>query len=219
MCEHHHSSTETKEHETFIAEIARLAIARLAPEEQQKCKARIVYGVGRPGVRGTTFYGAWKNGDPEPVDIIEVCALHEESLVQVAGTTIHEVGHVLAGSSAGHRKGWKEACARLGLRAAKAGGMTYHLAAFAYELREVIARHAFKDGKPIFGLNGTNVPTRKARPCTLGIGTKGGKSRGPGSGSRMRKFVCQCEPPIIVRSAREELRAQCLECGELFERS
>ena len=217
MCDKKHSS-ESKEHQAFVEEVATLAIARLDSEEQKKCQARILYGVGRPGVRGTTFYGSWKNGGEEPIDIVEICALHEESLVQVAGTTVHEIGHVLAGQEAGHHKPWKDACSQLGLRRAMMGGQTYLLSSFEPELREVIARRVFLDGKPIFGLNGAPTPSRKLRPCTLGFGTKGGKSRGVGSGSRQRKFVCECDPPIIVRSARDELHALCCICGELFKR-
>jgi len=38
------------------------------------------------------------------------------------------------------------------------------------------------------------------KPCKLGVGSHGGKSRGVGSGSRLRLYHCQCEPPVKVRA-------------------
>lgn len=203
----------TKTHEAFIAEVAETAIRRLQEDERKLCKMRIVYGVGRNGIRGQTFYGRWKNGDPKPIDLVEICALHEESLVQIAGTTVHEVGHVLANGE-GHSNVWKKACGRLGLRRAMMGGQRYLLSSFEPDVRAVVARYAFAEGKPAFNA----AVSAPVRPCTLGQGRLGGTSRGAGSGSRYRKFECACDPAVIVRSARDELRAVCLDCGEQFER-
>jgi len=191
-------------------------ITNLPTSDREKCDARIVYGVGRLGVRGTTFYDTWSNGNGTKIPIVEVCALHEESLVQVAGTTVHEIGHVLAGIGTGHGKDWKVACNRLGLRRAKAAGMRYTLAAFEPKLREYVAKHAFKDGKPVFfGTTGGSVAPRAPGPCKMGVGTKGGTSRGKGSGSRMRKYVCHgCEQ--IIRAATDDLDVQCNSCGQDF---
>jgi hypothetical protein len=36
-------------------------------------------------------------------------------------------------------------------------------------------------------------------------------------GTRMRLYECACEPPVKVRCARDDLHAECQECGELFE--
>jgi hypothetical protein len=36
-------------------------------------------------------------------------------------------------------------------------------------------------------------------------------------GTRMRLYECACDPPVKVRCARDDLRAECQECGELFE--
>ena len=52
-----------------------------------------------PGLRGVTIYSRWANGhgphDPDP--FVEICAAGEESIVQLAGTTIHELAHVVLG--------------------------------------------------------------------------------------------------------------------------
>jgi hypothetical protein len=57
----------------------------------------------------------------------------------------------------------------------------------------------------------------KLRPCSAGVGTKGGKSRGAGSGSRLRKFTCGCG--VIARVGRDEFNATCGDCGTAFKRA
>lgn len=209
-------------HEAFIARIAELAISRLEADEQAKARsARIAYGSGAGlGARGVTFFGTWTDNDGASRDFVEICAAGEESPVQVAGTTIHEIGHVLAGPTAGHGPAWKAACARLGLRSAMAAGMTYLGAAFEPCIREAIAEQARLEGRPAFrgqGTNGGRLGTGSARPCSAGVGVRGGKSRGKGSGSRMRKWVCTgCEKPVIARVASDEFLATCGRCGTEF---
>jgi len=172
-----------------------------------------------PGLRGVTVFGTWKNGDPTHHDFIEVCAAGEEHPTQLAGTTLHELAHCLAGHKAGHGKAWKEACEKLGLRRAKAAGHTYLNAGFAPTLREAIVDLAQpRDGQPaFFGLGGALGGSRpQPRPCSLGIGTRGGKSRGKGSGSRLRKWACPCG--VICRVASDDFQATCQRCGEAFAR-
>ena len=84
-----------------------------------------MYGAGHGmGAPGDTFYGAWSNGTPGH-DFLEGCATGEESPVPIAGTTIHELAHCLAGNTAGHGPAWKAACKVLGLVHAEAGGQSY----------------------------------------------------------------------------------------------
>src|SRR5262249_49785864 len=150
--------------------------------------AKLVYGTGHAmGARGVTFYGAWANGTPGH-DLLEVCAAGEETTVQVAGTTIHELGHCLAGKTAGHGAGWKGACKRLGLEHAEAAGQTYAAEHFAAGVWAAItALPTPDDGRPTFANRGPGpgivaLPVIP-RPCPLGVGTRGGRSRGAGSGS------------------------------------
>jgi len=206
-------------HEQFVQAVrqAVLATAKIPEDARLSLNAvKLLYGVGRPGVHGITFYGVWKGDRPE---VIEIAAATEESWVQLAGTTVHELAHALSGHSAGHGAGWKENCRRLGLRLPKAAGMEYKLAYFSPELRNALAKIPHPvDGTPDF-LKGLQLPPSTVRPCSAGVGTRGGKSRGPGSGSRLRKFTCGCTPPVIVRASRDELHAHCDLCGHQFERS
>lgn len=209
-------------HEEYIRRIAEHVIQRApAADRDALRKARIVYGAGQVGLRGVTYYDRWESADGDHVDLVEICALGESDPVQVAGTVVHELAHVAAGHGAGHGKAWRQACARLGLRCAKAAGMVYRPAALRADIRELIASLIPSDGRP----NGidllTGLPTNpwtgkavKPKRCPMGIGTRGGQSRGKGSGSRMRKYVCDCG--VIVRSARDDLAAHCDHCGSAF---
>jgi hypothetical protein len=156
--------------------------------------------------------------------LIEVCAFGEESSIQLAGTTIHELGHCLAGAAVGHGKVWRDACRTLGLIRCSAAGQAYGAKDFAPDVwaRLILLSHP-SDGSPahrkkVRALLGVQ-PVAKPAPCPLGNGTKGGTSRGPGSGSRLRLYMCGCvDRPFKVRVARDDFAALCLVCGAAFER-
>lgn len=207
-------------HENYIRAVAGIVISRLSPAEQEKLTAiKLVYGSGPSGTRGVTFFNKWKqNGETRP--FVEVSAFGQESWVQLAGTTIHELGHVLAGWEAGHGKNWKEACEALGLRRILAGGTDYKLAMFCSDIRSRIAGlERPSDGEPVKTLS--HILGKQAigvTGCKAGIGTRGGKSRGTGSGSRLRLFQCGCQKPVKVRIAADEFEAEHKPCGTMFER-
>jgi len=211
--------TGTMTHEAFVHAVRGIVCTRLPDAERARLlDAKLVYGRGERGLRGVTCFSAWKNGREH--DFIEVCAAGEESTVQLAGTTIHELAHCLAGPGAGHGKEWKGACERLGLRRAMAAGHVYLAAGFVVDVRLAIAAlPAPIDGAPAFNgaMRGPTLLTLAGpRPCSLGIGTRGGKSRGPGSGSRQRLWVCAC--PVRVRVASDDFQATCTRCGTAFTR-
>ena len=214
-------------HETYVREVARLAIklaVDLTPTERASLSAiKLVYGAGPGGARGITYFSRWKAGD-ETVPFVEVCALGQESMVQVCGTTVHELGHVLAGWSAGHSKVWHDACSRLGLNDIKAAGTDYSWDNFEPRLRAKLEALPLPvDGAPqsLAAMAAKLLPLAKTgarmtlKPCSAGIGTKGGTSRGPGSGSRLRLWQCSCGQKI--RAATDELDAMHNPCGTRFE--
>ncbi|HEX5077695.1 MAG TPA: hypothetical protein VFV80_01010 [Geminicoccaceae bacterium] len=207
-------------HEQYIHAVRAIAVARLSNEEREAAlDAKLVYGAGSRATRGVTYFGCWKNGHDHA--FAEICAFGEDSPIQVAGTTLHELAHVIAGPGAGHGKAWLAACKRLGLLFVRAAGTKYSPACFAPEIREAILQLPKPtDGKPTpFGgiaPNGTPLQL-KIRPCGAGIGVKGGKSRGAGSGSRLRKFTCGCG--VIARVARDEFAATCNLCDTPFKRA
>ena len=202
--------------ETFISAVADIAAARLSSVDASAVKSiKLCYGAGPAGVRGITYYNRWHNGSGT-VPFVEISAFNEESVCQIAGTVLHELAHVIAPVGAGHGVLWKEACSKVGLRRVKAAGTNYVWANFDSEVREAIIRLPLPaDGMP----HGLVLPAglhAKLRPCGAGIGIRGGKARGPGSGSRLRLYECDCLPPVKVRVARDDFDATCNCCNASF---
>jgi hypothetical protein len=204
-------------HEQYVQGVKQLAIGKVAhlPEVADRIrKAKLVYGIGQRGLRGVTHFDQWKHEDCD-CDLAEICAFGEHSDTQLAGTTLHELAHIVAGKGAGHGKAWKEACKLLGLRKCKAAGQQHMNACFDQDIRFALASMPTpQDGRPATAVGNAQFV---ARPCSLGVGTRGGVSRGAGSGSRMRKYVCDCG--VIVRAARDNLNATCNDCGSAFKQA
>jgi hypothetical protein len=198
-------------HEQFIQAVREIVTARIpeAADREKLAAVKLTYGA-HPQVRGVTYFNQWKcNKDGCQVDLATISASGQESIVQLAGTTIHELGHVLAGMGHGHDAEWKHCCNRLGLRFVRAAGTQYTWAVFDPDVRMAIfALGEPSDGRPQFlnGLlrhtKGVQVPGAINLPgCSHGVGSRGGKSRGLGSGSRMYKVACpQCG--YVARVAR-----------------
>jgi len=214
----------TTTHEAFIHAITAAVLARASDEDRAKLAGiKLTYGAGAPGLRGVTYFQRWKGTDREApaAAFVEVCALGQENWIQVAGTTLHELAHVVAGHKAAHGPDWKHAAERLGIRRLRAAGHRYYLASFAPWLRELIAAMPKPDeGEPVNMLAqmlaGPNGKPIKIKPCGVGKGSKGGKSGGVGSGSRLRLFQCECDPPVKARVARDTFAATCDCCSSGF---
>lgn len=169
-----------------------------------------------------TVFDAWENGVGR-VDIVEIAATGQESWIQLAGTVIHELGHVLAGAEAGPSTKWKDTALGLGFTVRPAAaGQVYRLAMIhpticraVYELAQRIG-----DGRPEFRTLAIPTLPTNPRPCSAGIGTRGGRSRGKGSGSRMRLWQYACAPkPVKVRGASDDFQATCDRCGTSLKRT
>jgi hypothetical protein len=200
-------------HETFLKAVRELSVLRLnADDARRLLAAKLTYGSGQPGLRGTCFYAAWQQ--EASLDFIEICAAGEESFVQLIGTTLHELGHCLAGPLAGHGSRWKRAARSLGLRRTLASGQQYHPLDFDNHFwSEVQTIPPPQDGRPNFE---PAFPQAATRSCPGGRGARGGTSRGTGSGSRLRLYVCAC--PVRVRVASDIFNARCLRCEQVFTR-
>lgn len=217
-------------HEQYIQRVAKIAMARKELSDKDRgilAQVKLCYGAGVDGVRGVTYYDRWNRPDGT-APFVELSAFVQESIVQLVGTTIHELGHCIA-KGEGHGKGWHEACERLGLSGILAAGTNYEWTMLSSDIRAKI--QALPEPNEGRALNGPSlvgqlfgaipgapaVPTIKSRPCGAGYGTKGGRSRGAGSGSRLRLFECECSPPVKVRASRDFLNATCNCCTGMFQ--
>jgi hypothetical protein len=225
----------TTTHEQYIQAVRDIVIAdalvaeRITAEQADKLThTKLVYGLGDGSYRGICHYGAWENGHG-PVEAVEIAAIAEESWVQLAGTTIHELGHVLAGVGSGHGAEWKRQAALLGfVKQPEAAGQKYCLALMRPTIRREVHALAqrINDGSPTFarGASWLGILLPSIKPCSAGIGARGGRSRGKGSGSRLRLYECQCAThdgrpgPYKVRIASDTFSATCHDCGAAFER-
>jgi len=219
----HANTHELYLHATRDAIVAHaLATGAITQEQADRAMhAKLLYGVGNGSYRGICHYDAWENGVGR-VDVVEVAATAQESWVQLAGTTLHELAHVVAGFGSGHGKIWKETAVKLGFTIRpEAAGQVYRLAMFAPRLRHAIYTLTgdIGDGHPSFARYGAGFTlTVTPRPCSVGVGTRGGKSRGKGSGSRLRLWVCECDTPVKVRVSSDDFKAHCDECNAAFKR-
>ena len=206
-------------HEQFIHKVTKLVLSRLNAKERKLIEAtKLVYGAGPSGTRGITYYDRWKSNGKGSAPFVEICAFTQEGWIQVAGTTIHELAHVLCGMGVGHTKTWKDMCERLGLLNARAAGHEYILESFDKKMCAGLKKLKKPDeGEPVANLSAGGL-TLTLRTCGAGTGTRGGKSRGKGSGGRMKLYHCGCEPVVKVRHAGERFSASCNHCGCDFEK-
>lgn len=206
-------------HEEFIGQVRDIAVSRLEDSEGKArvMFAKLVYGVaGTQNAYGACYYNGWNKEHP----VVEIAARYEIDGRQLAVTTLHELGHVLAGRGQGHSKEWQAACMMLGLNDAKAVGYNANDDNIAPDVRDRIAALGEpSDGKPTLGYErkAPDVP-RKGGGCGEGIGTRGGKSRGKGSGSRLRLWICECAVAVKVRVASDTFNATCGDCNRAFKR-
>lgn len=172
-------------HEQYINMVRRTVAGRQPANVRDKLMSvKMVYG-HMDNKRGFTCHDAWTENE-ESAAVVQVCLNAEEDVVQIASTTIHELGHALAEHGAGHGPKWKEACKRLGLMHGRQAGTDYHEPdMFDPEVLELIREIPHPtDGRPVTGI------TARGK-CGQGNGARGGKSRGKGSGSRLKKLECQ----------------------------
>lgn len=210
----------TATHEAFISAVRDAVAARIIDTDNKArlLGAKVVYGVGSMGasVRGVCYYGAWSGTEA----FIEVAAIAQADYWQIAGTTIHECAHAVAGHGAGHGAAWKAVCKQFGLADAAAAGQHYEASSFDAEMLAFIESLPKPDeGKPTLGTAGVQ-PRMGGTPgrCPAGKGSRGGKVGGKGSGSRLRLFICQCASPVRVRVAHDTFDATCNVCAQPFVR-
>ena len=177
-------------HEDYLAAITRAVCAQFPATANALNQVHLVFGAG-PRRRGlATLHRVWGGGEAvDPLPLVEIAAIGGLSAAETCHVLLHELAHVLA-PDAGHGKAWRHAARQVGLvrpRATPDAGELADWHAISPVLRTV--------------LQAIPAPTEPApaeylydwsrRPCDAGYGSRGGSSRGEGSGSRYLKVTCQ----------------------------
>jgi len=216
-----------KTHDDYIRQVFKLALRERSCTDADRAilrDVRLAYGDGEAGTLGITRYNKWKKADGGLTHWCAVCATCQpEGAFLLAETVLHELGHAIA-QGAGHGPGWVEASKRLGLIDAKATYRHGDKPVFSPTMLAALERLPEPtEGRPVYGAStvpGLPPVAPPIRPCGAGVGTKGGKSRGPGSGTRNALHQCACVPPVRVRAAvsKRPLLATCGHCNGPFVR-
>lgn len=230
-------------HEQYVASIVAVLLKQpdVTPEDRKAIElAKITYGGGEMGVRGITWYDKWKHGPAKPKSkakpilgaFVGINATWQKSVVELAETVAHEIGHVTAGMGVGHGPVWTEACKRLGFIHARAkdDGTPLSWDWFTPACAKAIkALPLPTEGSPLapteggLGAWGRPIAVPAARPCGAGWGTRGGASRGEGSKSRLLLWECACDTrpdgtsgKTKLRHAGRDLDVTCNRCKRKF---
>ena len=184
------SGMEVVTHEDYLAAIAAAVCEQFPATADALSQVHLVFGSG-PRRRGlSTLHRAWGGGEAvDPLPLVEIAAIGGLSPAETCHVVLHELAHILA-PGMGHGKVWRHAARQVGLvrpRAAPDAGELADWNAISPALCTV--------------LQAIPVPTEPApaeywydwqrRPCGAGYGSRGGSSRGEGSGSRYLKATCQ----------------------------
>ena len=176
-------------HEDYLAEVARAVCATFPATADALSQVHLVFGSG-PRRRGlSTLHRVWGGGEAvDPLPLVEIAAIGGLSPPETCHVLLHELAHVLA-PEAGHGAAWRHAARQVGLVRPRATPDAYDLAdwrTISPALRTVLqAIPPATDPVPAEFFD-----DRHRLPCGAGYGTRGGTSRGKGSGSRYLKVVC-----------------------------
>lgn len=199
----------------LLVMFAIIEFGRLNEEQGKKLRStQLLYGVGEPGVYGVCIYDKWVRDGIQ--DVIQVSAFYGVAPDEMWVTMTHELAHVLAGEDAAHGSIWRASAKRLGLINPKAAAAP-SIEDLDPDLVDVLRLIPLPtEGEPLCDKEGSqSIPQHKG--CRIGIGKRGSKTHGPGSG-RLRLWICDCAQPKRVRIASDKFNARCLDCFSLFRR-
>jgi len=178
-------------HEDYLAAITRAVCATFPATADALNQVHLVFGAG-PRRRGlsSTLHRVWGGGEAvDPLPLVEIAAIGGLSPPETCHVLLHELAHVLE-PEAGHGAAWRHAARQVGLVRPRATPDAYELAdwrAILPALRAVLQAIP----PPTEPVPAEFFDDRHRLPCSAGHGSRGGTSRGKGSGSRYLKVVCK----------------------------
>ena len=177
-------------HEDYLAAVATAVCEQYPATASSLSEVRLVFGAG-PRRRGIApLHRVWGGGEAvEPLPLVEIAAIGGLAPAATCQVVLHELAHVLA-PGFGHGREWRYAARQVGLMKPRAWPDAGELNVWGAISPGIRAR-----------LQAIAEPTERVpaefwedwhrRPCGAGYGTRGGVSRGEGSGSRYLKVVCE----------------------------
>ena len=177
-------------HEDYLAAITRAVCAAFPATADALKQVHLVFGAG-PRRRGlSTLHRVWGGGEAvDPLPLVEIAAIGGLPPLETCHVLLHELAHVLT-PEAGHGKAWRHAARQVGLvrpRATPDAGELADWHAISPALRPALQAIPLPTEPPPAEF----FEDRHRLPCGAGYGTRGGTSRGAGSGSRYLKVICQ----------------------------
>ena len=177
-------------HEDYLAAITNAVCAKFPATAAALNQVHLVFGAGPRRRSLSTLHRVWGGGEAvDPLPLVEIAAIGGLSPPETCHVLLHELAHVLA-PEAGHGKAWRHAARQIGLVRPRAMPDAGELADWqAISPALLPALQAIPP--PTEPAPAEFFEDRHRLPCGAGYGTRGGTSRGKGSGSRYLKVVCR----------------------------
>ncbi len=177
-------------HEDYLAAIATAVCEQFPVTAAALGEVQLAFGTGPRRRTVGALHRVWSVGIAhEPLPLVEIAAIGGLAPAETCHVVLHELAHVIA-PGFGHGREWRYAARQVGLMNPRAWPDGGELAAWTAISPALHAK-----------LQAIPEPTEPApadfyedwdrRPCGVGYGSRGGTSRGEGSGSRYLKVVCQ----------------------------